>query len=62
MNNKKNSFISRNTFNLYNAKNYNNLNDNIIDFSKEKDFISYKMNKKQNEKLISKSISTTIKY
>lgn len=61
MNNKKNSFISRNTYNLYNAKNYNNLNDNIIDFSKEKDFISYKMNKKQNKKLISKSITTTIK-
>jgi hypothetical protein len=38
------------------------MNNNIFDISKERDFISYKINKKNNKKSISKSITTTIKY
>ena len=42
-------------------KNGQSLN-NILDFRDEKDFISYKINKRTNRRLVSKSITTTIKY
>ena len=61
----KNAVISRNNYNSnIIPKNQTSgiIKGNFFDNFNEKDFISYKINKKYNRKHITKSITTTIKY